>query len=165
MREQFLVDGSSVRAFVISFDAEHLKWHTFREDIVGATDPARASEKSLRGTILADWKTLGLPNKPSMAENGVHASAGALEGLKERLVWISQKTPPYSAETLSGDPFGAALLKNGVSAQTLACWLETNPVVSAATVDGSLKGGKFFDLTEGMDSSEVLELARSLAER
>jgi len=37
---------------VVSFDASELPWATFREDVVGPTDPVRASEDSIRGAIL-----------------------------------------------------------------------------------------------------------------
>jgi len=163
MREQFLAEGSAVHAFVVSFDPERLTWSSFREDLVGATDPARASEESLRGTILASWEALELPSKPSMAANGVRASAGALEGLKERLIWVSKATPPFSSDALAGDPFGAALLEAGVSAATLSHWLAANPLVTPKN-GGGAKASKIFDLTEGLDSSDILALVPSLAD-
>lgn len=161
MREQFLAPGSQLRALVVTFDASALTWKAFREDVVGATDPGRASEGSLRAGILDQWEALGLSSRPSMAANGVHASAGALEGLKERLVWVAKLTPPFSAEQLSGDSFGSALLHAGVTAGALSEWLASNPVVG---VEGGDLGdaGKVFDLTEGLDSHEVLALAPTL---
>ena len=100
---------------------------------------------------------MGLPAQPSMAANGCHASAGPLEGLKERLVW-AQRDKAYSASGLAADPFGAQLLDAGVPVATLQHWLATNPPVCAP-------GGaadKVFDLTEGLDSSKVLALAPTL---
>jgi len=101
------------------------------------------------------WSSLGLPFKPSMAANGCHASAGPLEGLKERLVWCAQDTA-YSDASLASDSFGQALLERGVAPATLRQWLQENPVVSAP---GGIGPDKVFDLTEGMDSANVLGLA------
>jgi hypothetical protein len=90
-----------------------------------------------------------------MAANGCHASAGPLEGLKERLVWAARDTA-YSDGGIAADGFGAQLLASGVPAATLRRWLAENPVVRAP---GGVGPGKVFDLTEGMDSATVLALA------
>lgn len=167
MREQFLSPGAQVHALVVDFDPRQLSWQAFRENVIGATDPVRAVKGSLRATIAEDWEALGLPAKPSMAANGVHASAGPLEGLKERLVW--QRRDP-TLGSVGEDPFGRRLLADtpGLDEATLRAWLRENPVVR---VDGTreTEGGqlesvadKVFDLTEGLDSAKVLALAQRL---
>lgn len=155
MREQFVAPGAQVHALVVSFSAEKLPWSSFRESVVGATDPSKASADSIRGAILSGWSALGLPFQPSMAANGCHASAGPLEGLKERLVWGAQD-PSCSDASLAADGFGAQLLACGVPAATLRRWLAENPIVKAP---GGIGPDKVFDLTEGMDSATVLALA------
>ena len=45
----------------------------------------------------------GLQSAPNVGENGVHASAGPLEGLKERMVWLGL--------TPSTDSFGQKMLE------------------------------------------------------
>ena len=100
-----------------------------------------------------------MPFKPSMAANGCHASAGPLEGLKERLVWCAQDTV-YSDASLVDDGFGKELLESGVAPGTLRQWLQDNPVVSAP---GGIGPDKVFDLTEGMDSANVLALANKFS--
>lgn len=69
---------------------------------VGPTDPADAPKGSLRASIYAEWKKLGLKSVPTIGENGVHASASPLEGLAERANWLKAD--------IAKDPFGAALM-------------------------------------------------------
>jgi hypothetical protein len=90
--------------------------------------------------MLEKWRELGLPGKPEMSRNGVHASAGPLEGLRERMVWLG--TDPLQ------DDFGAALLEAGMSADRLYALLE-NPVVRMNGREEPL-----FDLTEDLDADE-----------
>ena len=60
----------------------------------------------------SDWESLGLASAPNTGDNGVHASASPFEGLAERSNWL--KT------AVADDPFGAALLGAGVSAEFVA---------------------------------------------
>ena len=160
MREQFVAaGGAGVHCFSVAFDASTLSWENFRSDIIGATDPTRAAPGSLRADILEQWRALGLPARPSMAANGVHASAGPLEGLKERLIWLHGDLA-FAHQAIAADPFGAKLLATGVAAGDLATLLSGNPFVSPP--DGSAPE-KIFDLTEGMDSAAVLALAPRLS--
>ena len=66
MREAYLAPGARVHALVVGF--EGLAWAAFRESVVGATDPRRASEGSLRAEILSQWEALGLPSEPTMVQ-------------------------------------------------------------------------------------------------
>lgn len=81
-----------------------------------------------------------------MSLNCVHASAGPLEGLKERCVW--------SGASLASDPLAEALLAGGVGRATLETWLKENSVVSL----GDAKADKIFDLTEEMGAAECVAL-------
>ena len=85
MREKFVAPGVKVSWMVAEFDEAAVPWSKFRTDIVGATDPTAATKGSLRNKILEEWKALGLPFEPSTADNGVHASAGPVEGMRERV--------------------------------------------------------------------------------
>ena len=152
MREHFLAPGTFVHCFQVSWNEVALSWSTFRQEIIGATDPATAENGSLRAAILANWNTLGLAKAPSMALNGVHASAGPLEGLKERTIWCG-------LENIADDPFGAALLQRDdrIDVTLLKQWM-SNPVVTSSSSPFPVTD-KIFDITEGLDSSEVLNLA------
>ena len=125
-----------------------LSWRAFRREVIGATDPEAAADGSARAALRASWEELGLDAAPSTGNNGVHASAGPLEGLKERCVW--------AGATLESDAFAQQLLAAGLERSTLEAWLDTNPVV---TLEG--KTDKVFDLTEEMSAAEVLRAVAS----
>ena len=57
-------------------------WGTLRNEMVGATFPEKAVPNSIRGTLYANPNDYGLESV-SIANNGVHLSAGPFEGLFE----------------------------------------------------------------------------------
>jgi hypothetical protein len=57
-------------------------WATLRNEMVGATFPEKASLESIRGTLYASPQEFGLTSV-SIANNGVHLSAGPFEALFE----------------------------------------------------------------------------------
>jgi len=144
MREQFVRDGAVVNWFVVQWDEAVISWEAFRGDVIGPTDPANAPAGSLRGEIYARWKNLGLAEPSSMGKNAVHASAGAIEGLKERMT--------FAKATVETDPFGKAVLATVVPAATLSGWMKNGP----ATLRG--KTDKAFDLTECIDTGQLLKM-------
>lgn len=146
MREKFIAPGVQVRWYVVEFEENEVNWKDFRACVIGATDPTAAAQGSLRRKILESWKDLGLSFEPSTADNGVHASAGPIEGLKERITWLGVKT--------EDDVFGKQLVSQGVKGELLSKMLQ-NEVVELPTGDK----GPCYDVTEDMDSSLVLELA------
>ena len=141
-REVFTTPGAQVVLYEASFKPEELSWEAFRGELIGATDPAKAAEGSLRNVLLSRWQELGLTAKPEMSRNGIHASAGPLEGLRERMVWLG--TDPLQ------DEFGAALIEAGMSTDRLEVLLE-NPTVR-------LNGREepVFDLTEDMNADDAV---------
>ena len=155
MRQEFVAPGAAVRVLVVSWDpaaaSSGLGWAAFRDDLIGATDPAAAASSSLRGAFRAQWAALGLARAPVIACNCVHASAGPLEGLKERCVW--------TGADLARDALGAALLVL-MSRPTLEAWLAENPSLTWA--DG--RAQKVFDATEGLDAAEALAAIAALPE-
>ena len=86
-----------------------------------------------------------------MPNNGVHASAGPLEGLKERVVWCGAE--------LAKDALAQQLVAAGVALPTLEAWLRDNPEV---TLGGETD--KLFDLTEEIGAEALVELCRSALE-
>lgn len=147
MRDQFVRPGAEIRLFQCSWDSAALPWAEFRESVVGATDPAEAAEGSLRKLIFDGWEGLGMAAPSRMAANGVHASAGPLEGLKERAVW--------AGAAVASDPTGKALLDAGLPAATLDAWLDN----AVATLGGSTD--KVFDLTEAFDTDALLAAVKA----
>ena len=54
----------------------------FRDEVVGATDPATAAEScpsSIRGHFFKHWQSLGLSAQPHVGDNVIHGSASPLE--------------------------------------------------------------------------------------
>lgn len=144
MREEFVAAGAEVHYYVVEFDGGELSWASFRNELVGATEPAEAVAGSLRKACLDSWEELGLAKKPFKGANCVHASAGPLEALKERIVW--------AGANLEKDSVGAALLSANLPLDTLKLWLAENPPADL----GGLGKGKVFDLTEGLNTAELI---------
>ena len=109
--------------------------------------------------MLANWEGteedegLDMDDKPNVGDNGVHASAGPIEGLKERTVWLG-----YEA---IDDPFGEQLIAwTGGKAATIEPWLNDAEVEEAKNYE--LKG-KMFDLTEDKDTPWAIQFCNNLA--
>ncbi|CCW66893.1 unnamed protein product [Phytomonas sp. Hart1] len=145
LRELFLSPGSMTKCYIISWPESVLSWSSFRKDVIGCTDPSKASPNSLRGMIYQDWKDLGLARRPSSTENGVHASASPLEAMIEQHLWL-------------GTPLGqcgcsAFMLKRlGLSPAAWLSWA-LNPRVH---IDGSPRRVHIFDLLENKNTHEFL---------
>ena len=145
MRSKFVQPGTSIHYYVVEFDPAVLPWADFRAKVLGPTDPAAAPEGALRGTILKDWRALGLKEVPNVGDNGVHASASPFEALAERMNWLGAG--------VEGDAFGARLLKAGVAAKTIRAW----------SVDPQVGGKSLFDQLEDLDSAACAAKAAELA--
>ena len=144
MRSKFVLPGTSIHYYVVSWSSDDLKWADFRGKVLGPTDPADAPEGSLRSTIFKDWKKLGLEAVPNTGDNGVHASASPFEGLAERMNWL--KITPQN------DSFGKTLLEAGISEDTIQKW----------SVDPQVKGKSLFDSLEDLDSNDCVKKAVEL---
>jgi hypothetical protein len=121
-------------------------WDSLRSDLIGTTDPAKADAASIRGRLFADPAAFGLETV-SYNFNGVHMSAGPLEGLAELQRFFGR------GRTLTDWTFGQALRAAGISAEEVAN-LTANPLLE--TADG--QRGTAFDLTEGLDAGEAAAL-------
>jgi hypothetical protein len=120
-------------------------WEVLRSELIGATDPSKATAESLRGTLYADPAAFGLTSVNSNF-NGVHMSAGPLEGLGELDRFFGEVQP------LTDWSFARTLAAAGASADTISALLE-NPVIEA---DGGR--GTAFDLTEGVNPEPAAKL-------
>ena len=142
MKELFTAPGLEVVWFDSIFDPGILSWYDFRHKVIGATDPEKAAPQSLRRRLLEDYRSLGLDEAPSTSKNGVHASAGPIEGLRERMVWLGEE----SAE----DPLGQALAEKGIGAK------ELNRILGNGSLHFNGKTGPAFDRTEDTDARDVV---------
>jgi hypothetical protein len=120
-------------------------WEVLRSELIGATDPATATAGSIRGRLKADPAAYGLSTVNSNF-NGVHMSAGPLEGLGELDRFFGE------VQEVSGWTFAAALRDAGLTDDDLPELL-ANPVITA---DG--ERGTAFDLTEGRNAEPAAAL-------
>jgi len=139
----FFTADDTVCAFL--FASSGTEWETLRSAMIGATDPAKADPESIRGTLRAEPAAYGLSSVNSNF-NGVHMSAGPLEGLGELDRFFGE------VKGLHDWGFAQALVAAGASAEQVEA-LVANPVVEA---DG--QRGTAFDLTEGVDSEPAASL-------
>mmetsp|Transcript_9954 Transcript_9954/g.12934 ORF Transcript_9954/g.12934 Transcript_9954/m.12934 type:complete len:346 (+) Transcript_9954:123-1160(+) len=149
MRSKFVGTDDSIHCYEVEWDPSVLSWSSFRNELLGPTDPAAAPAGSIRKTILEKWEELGLSAEPNKGDNGVHASASPFEGLAEKNNWLERD--------IAADPFGAALLAKGLSLETIKEW-SVDPRVELPGGEGK---GSVFDALEDMD---VDECAAKLAE-
>mmetsp|Transcript_31617 Transcript_31617/g.57502 ORF Transcript_31617/g.57502 Transcript_31617/m.57502 type:complete len:1768 (+) Transcript_31617:51-5354(+) len=152
MRQSFVAGGEALAWFLVEFNPSEVTWKRFRQDILGATNPAKASKDSIRGQLFSSWKDLGLSREPTTTDNGIHFSAGPLEGLRERQIWMDL--------SLEDDLMGRLLLSSGVPRRHLEAWLE-NGTVENWLVDSSSRSGPIFACTEDCDTATFRNSAAS----
>eukprot|EP00771_Trimastix_marina_P001503 gnl/Trimastix_PCT/2584.p1 GENE.gnl/Trimastix_PCT/2584~~gnl/Trimastix_PCT/2584.p1 ORF type:complete len:321 (+),score=69.29 gnl/Trimastix_PCT/2584:114-1076(+) len=150
MREKYLKPGEGIYWFLVEFEPQHVTWAHFRQSIIGATNPEAAAPESLRGEMLATHESLGF-DRPSIQDNCVHASAGPLEGARERNIWCQLP--------LATDPFLTMLRERSVSPENIERLLD-NPTIQLP--DGTR--GSVFDLTEDCDAPVAVDLIASSLE-
>jgi len=143
-RETFFAGFDSLTWLLVEFNPAKLPWEKFRADILGTTDPAEAPKDSIRGQLYEHWQALGLKEQPTMLYNCVHASAGPMEALHERITW--------TGVTIEDDPFGRLLLASGIPKVTLDAWLQNSPVENWY-VDHEVRSGQIFDCSKASDTA------------
>lgn len=143
-------DSNGVHYFTVQWPTESLSWSSFRNDVLGSTNPVDAATGSVRRQIYEEWETLGLPAEPNVGDNGVHASASPFEALAERANWLGT--------SVEDDAFGKGLLAAGVGKEKIIAW-SSDPQVKYDGEQGSL-----FDLLEDLDSDQVIVKAKLIEE-
>jgi hypothetical protein len=120
-------------------------WEVLRSELIGATDPSQAAARSIRGILYADPAAFGLTAVNSNF-NGVHMSAGPLEGLGELDRFFGEVQP------LTDWSFARTLAAVGAPADAVTGFLE-NPVIET-----NGERGTAFDLTEGVNPEPAAKL-------
>ena len=141
----FVDDGKSIVTFRILTNTD---WATARNDFIGATNPSKANENSLRQTFFAKKDELGLDDV-SIAANGVHLSAGPIEGLVE-LCRFSD-TSVNDEQILNKCIMGKKLLEN-YSLDKI------KQVANDVNVDYDGKQTSIFEITEEKDTDEAYHI-------
>jgi len=159
--EIFLVNGfhpmqlehfEKENRFIITISLEgNIDWKTARTALIGSTNPQKAQEGSIRNTLYIKRDKLGLKCVNSNW-NGVHLSAGPIEGLNELIRFntnydFAQESQPFNYQT------GRDLISNfGIE---LTETIIKNPVIRFNGVESSV-----YDLTQNKNSDECIELLK-----
>ena len=135
---------SAGKAILVMEGRSQTSWSDLRDKLTGATNPADATDGSIRQQFLARQTELGLPSV-TQGTNGIHLSAGPLEGMAEVQRFfadLSTGAPLAATETA----FGQLLAAHGISAERV--------VKLAGNCNLSVDGEEIsaFDLTEEMDA-------------
>lgn len=135
------------RAILVMEGRSARDWAVLRSELTGATNPAKAATGSIRASLLANKDRLGLADV-NQGLNGVHLSAGPLEGLVELRRFFSEPETG-SLREWTDFAFGQALKAAGLDPAALG----QNPDL---TREG--RNISAFDLTEEKNGADALEL-------
>jgi len=143
--ENYTRQDSAIVVFSIStaFD-----WKKLRVDMTGATNPTRAAQGSIRRWLLENREELGL-SEVSSGRNGIHVSAGPLEGMVELLRFMSDPSAPLNLGEMG---FGQLLLQSGFNLQMIER-LASNPTLKSGATSAPA-----FDLTEERNAEAAMKV-------
>ncbi|MFO7657461.1 MAG: hypothetical protein R6W78_10365 [Bacteroidales bacterium] len=146
----FTATGRSIITFRLS---SNTSWKTARNNFIGKTNPAEATKGSIRNELLVNSEKFGLETVSS-SFNGVHLSAGPVEGLVE-LIRYNSDFSGNDIKTYKDFTFGVRLSK-------IFSEKSISQILSNALTVYHEKTVPVFDLTEEMDSSEALILLKEV---
>lgn len=144
--EQFIEAGRSIVAIHVGCNTP---WKDLRGKLIGATDPTKAEAGSIRSELLKNKEKLGIP-EVSQGYNGVHFSAGPIEGVVEMLRFFNDSD--YSQKSLGHYGIGMQMMSGSIDA---AKKVLGNPSVAK---DG--KNVSVFDLTEEQDTDAAIAMLK-----
>lgn len=158
-QEIFLVNGfhprqldhftKADRSIITMTLCGNTNWAEVRQNFVGATNPVNAHEKSIRKELLLKKEEFGLKTVNS-SWNGVHLSAGPVEGLVE-LIRYNSDFKNNDKSTIDDYSFGRRLRENFSEQQIMK-------IMDNCDVSFDGKSVPVFDLTEEKNSDEALRL-------
>lgn len=147
--EQFIAPGRSIIAFTLVGD---LSWKVARNQLIGKTNPIDAEQGSIRRMLLENKDQYGLTAVNS-SWNGVHLSAGPVEGLVEL---IRYNTDFDSGQRLNPEDFSfGKLLAGNFNTE------KVQKIVGNSSINVDGKEISIFDLTEEKDATEAIEILKS----
>jgi Nucleoside diphosphate kinase len=150
--EHFTAPG---KAIVVMEALTNTSWQALRRSLIGATDPYKAEEGSIRRTFLEEKQMLGIA-EVSQGANGIHLSAGPLEGMVEFQRFFSDYS--YSKWiNVSSTVFGHVLIERSVPVHVIEAF-GSNPSIQQ---HGRLVS--LFDLTEEADAVIAAEVLSKLS--
>ena len=153
MLEHFTKEQSCIMTFVLRSSTS---WGAARREFVGATAPADAKAGSIRNSLLERKQEFGLAAvSPNL--NGVHLSAGPVEGLVE-LMRFTQNREEFSGRPNVADFMFGQVLSERFSPEVVEAILGNVPVETDSGIQTA------FDITEELDSEEALTILASALE-
>ena len=129
-------------------------WRGLRKELIGATDPSKASAGSLRAQLLARSREFGLESIDSL-RNGVHLSGGPVEAVQEIRRYLQDYDEDTQSYNVKQTNLGELITKE--LGQERAEALISNREIRINDTQGTI-----FDLTEELNTDQALDLlARS----
>ena len=145
-------ESAKVFYYVVTWDEQDLSWTDFRSKVIGSTDPTKAEPKSIRKVLLEGYETsFLLKMKPNTTFNGVHASAGPIEGARECRIWSKM-------------PSTYVFLLHYFAKRTNVpeeIWDRAMNNEKIVLKDGNK--GLIFDITEGVSAQRALDILKEMA--
>ena len=146
---QFTAPG---RTIIVMPVRSNTPWKVLRDEMIGDTDPANAPAESLRGMFLTQKDALGIP-QVSKGLNGLHLSAGPLEGMVELARFLSNRASGHRLDYTKTN-FGAAWIRAGANAQELRDMAQNPTLMLGARAISA------FDASELTDMSQAITMLR-----
>lgn len=147
----FTAKGRSIVTMTLAGD---LRWASARNNFIGATNPEKAQEGSLRRLLLESKGRFGL-SEVSQGQNGVHLSAGPVEGLVELMRYNSDFSDSSKIKHYTDFGFGKDIAENFTKEEIDSILLNKDITIGTKVVS-------IFDLTEEADSNEALAKLRQV---
>jgi len=143
--DYFTAAGKSIAVMVVRSTSP---WRTLRSQLIGATEPSKAEQGSIRKLLLENVSSLGLASI-SKGKNGVHLSAGPLEAFFEIERFFGS-----NRELRSHSNLASALAGVGLSTEILQD-LSGNPSGLFGRGEQSV-----FDATEELEMRDLIDLMK-----
>ena len=142
----YTTDG---RAILVLECRSSRDWQDLRGKLTGATNPATAEAGSIRSELLARQEEFNL-QAVNQGTNGVHLSAGPLEGMVELRRFFSDHEAGTGL-SWTDTHFGESLLQQGKAEAEISVLAQNPPVTWNGTTESA------FDLTEEINAADALE--------
>ena len=146
--EHFTTSGRSIIAFTLCGDTD---WSSARNNFTGKTNPAEAVKGSIRNELLLQKDKFGL-NTVTSSWNGIHLSAGPVEGLVELVRYNSDFSRNIKKSYLDFS-FGRRLAARFTESE-IECILANRNMIHNEKILSP------FDLTEELNSDDAAEILK-----
>jgi len=137
------------RAILAMECRSNMDWNILRSELTGSTNPATASKGSIRAELLARKEEFNLA-AVNQGSNGVHLSAGPLEGMVELQRFFTDHEGGSSID-LSDTLFGSQLAEAGLDNRRI------QELANNCSIEKDGQSTSSFDLTEEVNAADALQ--------